>query len=150
MLGSAMFTMVSSSTSMSCAVAMTSSARPRRRLAAGGAAVPRRECCTASLTDMTVSPSSVSAGRLAGGGPDVQGGVLRRPLVAVGGQQRRRELADDRLHGLRAGAVEQTGPVPGRVVAEPVGMDGGEAGPFRRRQRGVDQRQPGGLLVGQV
>src|SRR5689334_9985046 len=125
MSGRATLTIVSSSTSISCAVARTSSARPSRRPAAGGAAagaVVAGSVVGGSVVAGTVAAGTVAAGtvaaegaafsgswtdtafpllglgpgvlglRLAGGGPDRLGGVGGRPLLAVGGQQRRGEL----------------------------------------------------------
>src|SRR5690348_4327740 len=114
MLGRATFTIVSSSTSMSCAVAMTSRARPSLRFLTGsaGEASPVR-----FWTDM---PSRLSQ---EAGVPDVEAGVLRPPLFAEGGEQRRRELAEDRVQHLRARPVEQPRHVHRRVTADPFGMD---------------------------
>src|SRR6185437_2377952 len=114
MSGRATLTIVSSSTSISCAVARTSSARPSRRPAAGGAAAG--PVVAGTVVAGTVAAGTVAAGteaaegaafsgswtdtafpllvlgpgvlglRLAGGGPDRLGGVGGRPLLAVGGQ----------------------------------------------------------------
>ncbi len=59
-LGRATLTMVSSSTSMSCAVAMTSRARPSLRPVAGGAAA-WGAVCVASWGDMALSLSPFRA-----------------------------------------------------------------------------------------
>src|SRR5215475_6705709 len=110
MSGRATLTIVSSSTSISCAVAMTSSARPSLRPAAAGAAAGGA-AFSGSWTDMAfpllVPGPGVLGLRLAGGGPDRPGGVGGRPLVAVGGQQRRGELAEDRVEDLRARPGQQ-------------------------------------------
>ena len=76
-----------------------------------------------------------------GGGPDGQGGVGGCPLLAVGGQQRRGEIAQDRIEGLRAGPVEQPGHVRRCVTGQPFAVDLGEALPLLRGERGVDQGQ---------
>src|SRR5438034_6459530 len=115
MLGRATFTIVSSSTSMSCAVAMTSRARPP--VLAGGRL---RVSSIGFRTDMVSRPSRRA------GVPEVKGGVPRPPRLAEGGEQQRRELAEDGVQRLRARPVEQPGHVHRGVAPDAFGVDLGE------------------------
>src|SRR3984893_9838696 len=118
MLGRATFTIVSSSTSMSWAVAMTSRARPSLRWPAGGAWV----VSSVGFRTVMISRPSRRAGV-----PEVEGREPRPPLLAERGEQRRRELAEDGVQRLRARPVEQPRHVHRRVTPDAFGVDLGEA-----------------------